>query len=119
MVFSSPLFLFGFLPALLAVYFAVPVRYRSARNFVLLAFSLAFYACGEPKFVFVMLASIALNYGCGLLAAKENTRRLGVVLATVCGIGLLVWYKYTGFLLTSANSFLGLSLPVRSITSPA
>ena len=118
MVFSSPLFLFGFLPALLAVYFAVPVRCRSARNFVLLAFSLGFYACGEPKFVFVMLASIALNYGCGLLAAKENTRRLGVWLAAVCGIGLLVWYKYTGFLLASANSFLGLSLPVPEITLP-
>ena len=118
MVFSSPLFLFGFLPALFAVYFAVPARYRSVRNFVLLAFSLGFYACGEPKFVFVMLASIALNYGCGLLTARENTRRLGVWLAAVCGIGLLVWFKYTGFLLTSANSFLGLSLPVPEITLP-
>ena len=118
MVFSSPLFLFAFLPALMALYFAVPARCRSARNFVLLVFSLGFYACGEPKFVFVMLASIALNYGCGLLAAKESTRRLGVVLATVCGIGLLVWYKYTGFLLSAANSLLGLSLPVPEIVLP-
>ena len=118
MVFSSPLFLFAYLPALLAVYFAVPARARTARNAVLLAFSLGFYACGEPKFVFVMLASIALNYGCGLLAGRERTRRLGVVLAAVCGVGLLVWFKYTGFLLSSANGLFGLHLPVPEITLP-
>ena len=118
MVFSSPLFLFAFLPALLAVYFAVPARARAARNAVLLAFSLGFYACGEPRFVFVMLASIALNYGCGLLAGRERTRRLGVVLASVCGIGLLVWFKYTGFLLSSVGGLFGLRLPVPEITLP-
>ncbi len=118
MVFSSPLFLFGFLPALLAVYFAVPARYREARNLVLLVFSLAFYACGEPKFVFVMLASIALNWGCGLLAGHSKYRRPGVVLASVCGIGLLVWYKYTGFLLEAVNAATGLGLPVPEIVLP-
>ena len=55
MVFSSMLFLFGFLPAVLAVYFLVPKRFRQARNLVLLAFSLFFYAVGEPKYIFVML----------------------------------------------------------------
>lgn len=118
MVFSSPLFLFGFLPALLAAYFVVPARWRWLRNLVLLICSLGFYACGEPKFVFVMLASIALNYVCGLLAGREKTRRLGVFLAAVCGIGLLVWFKYTGFLLTSANGLFGLQLPVPEITLP-
>ena len=58
MVFSSVSFLVFFLPCLLVLYFTVPRRYRGARNFILLAFSLAFYACGGPKFLLLMLLSI-------------------------------------------------------------
>ncbi len=57
MVFSSPVFLFLFLPAMLAAYFAAPNRFR---NFVLLAASLFFYAWGEAFYVLLMLGSIAL-----------------------------------------------------------
>ena len=60
MVFSSILFTFLFLPVVIALYFVI--RNDKARNLVLLAASLLFYAWGEPKFVFVMLASIAVNY---------------------------------------------------------
>ncbi len=118
MVFSSPLFLFAFMPALLVIYFLIPMRMRALRNIVLLIFSLGFYACGEPKFVFVMLVSVLVNYGCGLLAGQEKTRRLGVVLAVVCGIGLLGWYKYTGFFLSAVNGLFGQILPVPEITLP-
>ena len=59
MVFSSPLFLFLFLPVTLAVYFLLPVRLR---NVWLLGTSLVFYGWGEPKFVVVMLASIVINF---------------------------------------------------------
>ena len=61
MVFSSVSFLVFFLPCLLVLYFMVPRRYRGARNFILLAFSLAFYACGGPKFLLLMLLSIVVN----------------------------------------------------------
>ena len=118
MVFSSTPFLFAFLPALLAVYFAVPARARGLRNAVLLAFSLGFYACGEPKFVFVMLASIAVNYGCGLLCLRPAARRGAAALAVALNLALLVYFKYTGFLLSSANGLFGLSLPVPEITLP-
>ena len=53
MVFSSIEFLFYFLPAVLIVYFLVP---RVAKNAVLLVSSLLFYAWGEPKYVFLMIA---------------------------------------------------------------
>ena len=56
MVFSSLTF---FLPAVLLVYYLVS---RPARNYVLLVFSLIFYAWGEPAYVFLMLGSIAGNY---------------------------------------------------------
>ena len=57
MVFSSPVFLFAFLPALLILYFIVPKRLK---NIVLLLFSLGFYAWGEPKNVFVMIGTIVI-----------------------------------------------------------
>ena len=57
MLFTSPLFLFCFLPAVLAVYFAVPRRLRGIRNAWLLAASLVFYGAGEPGFVAILAAS--------------------------------------------------------------
>lgn len=116
MSFSSCIFIFLFLPVLFGVYFAIPERFREARNNILLLFSLMFYAWGEPVFVFVMLLSIAVNYVCGRIAVKRP--RLGVTAASLVGLGLLVYYKYTGLLLTSANSVFGLSLPVPEIVLP-
>ena len=71
MVFSSILFLFIFLPAVLAVYFLVP---KSWKNVVLLIFSLVFYAWGEPVYIILMVLSILLNYFCGqdIEAKKED-----------------------------------------------
>ena len=59
----------------------MPRRCRYLRNLILLAFSLAFYACGGPKFLLLMLLSIAINYAGGLLAGpahRPRTRRLGM-----------------------------------------
>ena len=63
MLFSSLPFLFYFLPAVLIAYFLVP---RWAKNGVLLLSSLIFYGWGEPRYVFLMIATIGLFYGCGL-----------------------------------------------------
>ncbi|MCI8840643.1 MAG: MBOAT family protein [Oscillospiraceae bacterium] len=89
MVFSSILFLFFFLPALLACYFCLPRRLRAWRNGVLLAFSLLFYACGGLSYLPVLLCSIAVNYLCGLLAAPGRPRalrRAGLWGAAVLGL---------------------------------
>jgi alginate O-acetyltransferase complex protein AlgI len=59
LVFASPLFLFLFLPATIAAYFALP---RRLRNAVLLAASVAFYAWGEARYVPLVLASFAFNW---------------------------------------------------------
>ena len=60
MVFSSPIFLFIFLPATLLLYFLAG---KAVRNLLLLVISLVFYAWGEELYVLILLASIALNYG--------------------------------------------------------
>ncbi len=93
MVFSSPIFLFLFLPALLAVYFASP---RPARNAVLLVASLLFYAWGEGPYTAVMLGSIAMNHAFGLAIARagEGTRRAWTAAAVAANLALLGWFKY-------------------------
>ncbi|MGM9613077.1 MAG: MBOAT family O-acyltransferase [Butyricicoccus sp.] len=94
----------------------IPARSREARNNALLLFSLLFYAWGEPVFVGVMLLSIAVNYLCGLAAVRRP--KLACTGAAVAGIGLLVYYKYTGLLLSAANSLFGLEIPVPEIVLP-
>ncbi|MBQ2411991.1 MAG: MBOAT family protein, partial [Anaerotignum sp.] len=61
--------MFAFLPVTLGGYYFLPVKFR---NGFLTLMSLLFYAWGEPKFVFVMIFSILMNYFFGLLVAKRE-----------------------------------------------
>ncbi|MBI1320394.1 MAG: MBOAT family protein [Candidatus Hydrogenedens sp.] len=110
MVFSSPTFLFAFLPLCLAVYLVLP---RALKNSWLLVLSLIFYAWGEQQWVALMLLSIAGNYVFGMLVDRfrGNPRRAGAVIAAtvVFNLGLLAWFKYANFLTDNLNSALGLA----------
>jgi alginate O-acetyltransferase complex protein AlgI len=112
MVFSSPVFLFAFLPAVLLSCLAVP---RGWRNGVLLAASLLFYAWGEQEMVALTLVSIAGNYAFGLLvagAAGRPAARRWVGWATAFNLLLLVVFKYANFAGDNLNLALGaLGLP--------
>ncbi len=103
MVFSSPLFLFLFLPAVLAIHVLVP---RAARNAFLLVASVCFYAWGEGRFTPILLASIAVNYGFGLwLDAERGAPRARWVLAfaVATNVAFLVVYKYANLIVDSGN----------------
>ena len=100
MLFSENVFLFAFLPAVLAVYYLCP---RVLRNPVLLLFSLVFYGWGEPVYLILMVAAIALNYLFGLLIHSSQQKGRSAKWALVAGVTvnllLLGYYKYAGFLL--------------------
>ena len=118
MLFSSIPFLFYFLPAVLLVYFLVP---KAARNAVLLISSLVFYAWGEPKYVFLMIATIVLFYLCGLAIGVSRSRkwqRFFLVLSVVISLGLLAVFKYADFFVDSFNAVTGLSLPLLRLALP-
>ena len=119
MVFSSLVFLLGFLPALLLVYFLIPARFRGLRNLVLLGASLFFYWWGASKLVLLMVLSILVNYLGGLLAGQADRRlaRFGVIFASVVGLGLLGWFKYAGFLAQTIHD-LGFAVPIPQVTLP-
>ena len=118
MLFSSLPFLFYFLPAVLAVYFLVP---RWAKNSVLLVSSLIFYGWGEPKYVLLMMATIALFYGCGLAIAtakQQVWKKTWLTVSVVISLGLLGLFKYADFFVTSLNAVTGLSLPLLKLALP-
>lgn len=82
--------------------------------------SILFYAWGEPRFVVVMLAMIAVNWALALLAETQGDkyRRMVLVTAVAVNISLLFVFKYLTFVLENTNRFLGLSIQVPSITLP-
>ena len=105
MVFSSPIFLFGFLPVVLLASLLVG---RSAQNAILLVGSLVFYAWGEPVFVLLLLASIGLNYGIAR-GFSEHGKRRSALLGIGVGLNLLLLatFKYGTFLFENASALFG------------
>jgi len=122
MVFSSPIFLFIFLPVVLCLYLIVRKEYR---NILLFVASLFFYFWGEGIYTLVMLFSICLNYCLALLINRHNAdkgkSRLFLILAVVCNLLLLVFFKYAGFIsgiAASAGKVFGLAINRVSIHLP-
>lgn len=122
MVFSSLLFLFRFLPAVLILYFIVPKRFR---NLVLLLVSLIFYAWGEPKYVFLMLFSILITYLGGFMVDRfrssgdEKKAKISMIVTVALALSLLGFFKYADFVIETVNrightdiDLLRLSLPI-------
>ena len=105
MLFSSNVFLFAFLPTVLAVYYLVP---RVLRNPVLFLVSLVFYGWGEPVYLLLMLAVILLNYGFGLWiwALRRKGKGAKAVLAAGVAANLLLlgYFKYASFLMSAIST---------------
>ena len=123
MVFSSLFFIYGFLPACMLLYAAVPGIQR--KNIVLIALSLFFYAWGEPVWVLLLIFSATMDYLCGRMIGKA--RRIGaprmakaVLFTSVAlNLSLLGVFKYLdffleniGLLLRASPALPGLALPI-------
>ncbi len=118
MLFSSVPFLYYFLPAVLAVYFLVP---KGLKNTVLLLSSLVFYGWGEPKYLFLMLFTIGVFYGCGLAigkATQKNWKKFWLTVSVAIGLGLLAVFKYADFFASSFQSLTGLPMPLLRLALP-
>lgn len=119
MVFSSMSFLFAFLPLVLLLYYASPMK---VKNIIILVSGLIFYAWGEPFYVLIMLFSTLVDYTAGLVMDKfdHNKKiRLACLLASVIiNIGLLSVFKYSSFLIGNINSIFSLSIPDPKLPLP-
>lgn len=119
MVFSSLLFLFLFLPAVLALYYVSPWRIK---NLILFLSSLVFYAWGEPVYIVIMLLSTFTDYGFGLLLSRPKLnsvqRKWIVVSSMIINLGLLSYFKYADFLIHNVNELLGTHIPLTDLPLP-
>ena len=119
MRFSSLPFLFGFLPITLAIYFAVPLRWR---NLALLLASLVFYSWGEPVYISIMVLSILIDYTHGLLVEKYRSRdklaRWFVAESVLLNLGLLGFFKYWDFFAANLSLIPGVSIPTLGLPLP-
>ena len=104
MVFTSHLFVFYFLPAVLAVYYLLP---NSRRNAFLTLASYPFYGWWNPWFVTLMLGSTLVDYRCGKAVtrpgASERQRRVAVAISVGVNLGLLGFFKYWMFFARNVN----------------
>lgn len=122
MLFSSLIFLFAFLPVVLILYFTVCRNNMAAKNTLLLLASLFFYAWGEPKFVLVMLLSIAVNYIAGMIVHKKRTgggnAKVWLVLAVIFNLLILFIFKYLNFAISNIDRIFGDIIPQTNIVLP-
>ncbi len=119
MVFADLFFLYIFLPACLIAYFAFKnIKYKNA---VLIIFSLIFYAWGEPTVVLLLILSTIVNWFLGLAIDKHRQDKLGklaVAGSLVFSLGMLMVFKYLGFIVENINLIPGVNIPVPNITLP-
>ncbi len=119
MVFSSLIFLFGFFPICLALYFLAPNL--KAKNIILMVLSLLFYAWGEPVWVILLIFSAIVDFVNGQLIDKYRGQwqsKAALLASVVINLGLLATFKYSGFLVENINAITGLGLPVPGFSLP-
>jgi len=107
MVFSSVIFLVYFLPIFLTVYFLTP---KVAKNYVLLAASIFFYAWGAPRFIFAILATTTVDFYFVKImhnSQTEKRRKLFLILSLCLNVGMLFYFKYCNFFIENINAALG------------
>lgn len=108
MVFSSAVFLFYFLPVVVIFYF-IANRNLLLQNFILLLASLTFYFWGEKQYTVLVLASVVLNYimGIAIAGSREGWKRWWLGLAVTANLGMLLYFKYFGFLISNLEWLTG------------
>lgn len=116
MVFSSAIFIFGFLPILFLLYFIIPDKYK---NYILLLFSLLFYAFGGIKYLFIMMFVVLIDFlGAILIDKYKAKRKFFLVITIVFNILVLMFYKYTNFFILNINSIFNIDIKLLDIIMP-
>lgn len=116
MVFSSMVFLCVFLPVTYVLHLVIPSV--KIKNIILVVASLVFYAYGEPVYVLCMIFSAVLNYFSAYCIGNSEKKKLFLIINIILNLGVLVFFKYTGFLVEQLDLIFGINIPVPQITLP-
>ena len=118
MVFSSSIFLFGFLPLLLGLYFLAKDKYR---NYILLFFSLLFYGFGGPKLLILMIILVFIDYFSAILLNSiklKKFKKFIFIFTIILNVGVLFYFKYMGLVIDIINRLASFNIPVPDIVLP-
>ena len=119
MIFSSIPFLFFFFPLFILLYFSLPFKYK---NYILLLFSLIFYAWGEPIYILLMIFSSIVDFinGKNIEKYKDDNKKkkIYLIISIIINISLLGFFKYADFFIKVINNILYLDIPLLNLGLP-
>ncbi|HAU5025800.1 TPA: MBOAT family protein [Clostridioides difficile] len=115
MIFSSLIFLFLFFPVTLICYYLANPKYK---NVMLLLASIAFYTWGEPKYIFLMILSIIVNYIFGIKVSGSKNKKMWVVLSVIYNISILAVFKYSNFFIDNINFLFNTDITIPEVKLP-
>lgn len=116
MVFSGIPFIFFFLSISLLLYYIVPMK---AKNYILLAVSLVFYAWGEPVYIILMIFSTLVSYLGGIMLQKyPNCKKLYMICSVAVNLLLLGFFKYANLLISTFCTLTGAEIAALDLTLP-
>ena len=119
MIFSSIPFLFFFFPLFILLYFTLSFKYK---NYILLLFSLIFYAWGEPIYILLMIFSSIVDFINGKNIEKykddKKKKKFYLIISIIINIALLVFFKYADFFIKVINNILNLDIPLLNLGLP-
>ena len=119
MVFASLLFLFRFLPLNLILYYST--KNHVLRNWILILFSLVFYAWGEPIWVILLILSSLVDWANALFIEKHKGTKwakIGLIATLILNLGLLATFKYDVFIVDQVNAIIGTSFTAPGYALP-
>lgn len=126
MLFNSPVFIFLYLPIVIAVYFFLNSRrlVLAGKAWLVVA-SLFFYGWWNPAYLSLILVSILVNFVIGssmqrgaVQQRKGVSRRVMLLLGIVFNVGILAYFKYADFFISNVNALLGTQLPLLQLLLP-
>src|SRR5882724_10557865 len=118
MAFNSLIFLYFFAPLFFLIFYLSPANYR---NHVCLALSILFYAWAEPLFIFVAIASSAIDYAVVRRmtpVASDRKKQALAALGIAQGLAILLYFKYSAFLYGVVAGAFGVDLAPPPYLSP-
>ncbi|MGN0896110.1 MAG: MBOAT family O-acyltransferase [Succinivibrio sp.] len=117
MVFSSTSFIFFFLPIVLFFYYLV--KNNNFKNYWLLLSSLIFFSWAQPRYLWIILFNIVINYSCAVVIDRlKKNQKLVLIFAVIANIGVLYYFKYFDFTILSVNKLLGTDFVLKGIILP-
>lgn len=119
MQFNSYGFIFCFLPITVLFYFLANRIKPVLGKIVLVIASILFYSWGRTNMLLYLGISIFVSYGAVLLIKKWNIKNRFIRLLPVIGnVGLLLYFKYSGFVINNVNLFTGKEIKIQEIILP-